>query len=358
MTAPDTVIIGGGVIGLTIARALHTAGQRVLVLDRDRAGAGASWAGAGILPPWGPGSKATALDSLRAASVAKFAAMAGQLQDETGIDPGYRVTGGFEIIAPDDEVIELWQHEQIEFEHCGDRCYFPGMAQVRNPRLLRALITANERSGITIHSESHVMAIPSIASRVLGVTVNNNFVSAGNVVIAAGAWAEELLKPFSCNVGIHPVRGQIVQFASEPGACPHIVIRGKQYVVPREDGLVLAGSTEEPEASFTLGNTDAAIASLIRFSIDVAPALKTAKVQRTWSGLRPGSADGWPTIDRVPGQSNLYAAVGHFRAGIQLSLATAELIAALMLGTPPSVESEPFAFCRSGVVRPKPAFRS
>jgi glycine oxidase len=135
-------------------------------------------------------------------------------------------------------------------------------------------------------------------------------------------------------------------------------MHGKQYLVPREDGRVLIGSTEEPEAHFEKANTPTGVASLLEFATRMVPALASTELERCWSGLRPGTPDGLPFIGRVPGWDNVFVATGHFRAGVQLSIGTAQAIAELFTDQPTCVPLETFAVDRKPVPGVQPAFRS
>jgi glycine oxidase len=136
-----------------------------------------------------------------------------------------------------------------------------------------------------------------------------------------------------------------------------VVLVGKCYLVPRTDGRVLVGSTEE-DVGFDRRTTAEAIAGLLRFALQVAPGLADAPVERCWAGLRPGSPDGMPFLGRVPDYDNLYVAAGHFRAGLLLSTGTAQLLKELLLGQPLSVPLEAFRLDRPAVAPVQPAFAS
>jgi glycine oxidase len=129
-----------------------------------------------------------------------------------------------------------------------------------------------------------------------------------------------------------------------------VLMYGARYIVPRPDGRVLIGSTEE-NAGFLKQTTAAAIGDLLRFGIALVPTLANAPVERTWAGLRPGSPDGLPYLGRVPGHNNLYVAAGHFRAGIQLSPASGKVMKELLLGQPLSLPLEPFQLDRAATFR-------
>ena len=369
----DVLILGGGIIGLSCAVALADAGSCIEIVERGEFGREASWAGAGIVPPGNFDRAPTPIDKLRAYGAAHFPGFSTRLLDETGIDNEFTVSGGIEFLTPDEEAEypALWRAEGLAVERLGEGCrgvvtppglsawHLPGFAQVRNPRHLRALIAACQKRGVRTTAGTAVEGWQFRDGVVTGVTLaDGGLRTARQYVVAAGAWANDLLAPLGQSQRVHPVRGQIVLFHGRPGLVPHVLLCGKRYLVPRRDGRVLVGSTEEPEAGFTKGNTPAGVAGLTAFARDLVPGMRECEVEAAWSGLRPGSADGVPTIARVPGHSNVIAAVGHFRAGIQLSVGTAALVRALVTGADSPIDPSGFAFDRSPDSTARPTFRS
>jgi glycine oxidase len=353
----DVLVIGGGVIGLTTAYFLAREGVKVHVVDRSAPGSEASWAGAGIIPPGNPERAAAPYDRLRATSSRAFAGLSAELREQTGIDNGYRVCGGLELFdRPAPAVLALWRAEGIAFERIeanrvepklrpGDaECYhLPAMAQVRNPWHLRALIAACERAGVTVESTVPVERLATERNRIVAAeTANGERLGASRYLIAAGAWSGRLAEPLGLRTGIHPVLGQIVLFNPPRRLLNRVVCFEKRYLVPREDGRILVGSTEEPEAGFDKRNTEAGVSGLIRFAADLVPDLAGMTPERTWAGLRPGSPDGMPFLGPVPGWDNAFISAGHYRAGIQLSPATGRVMADLLLGRPPALPIDAF----------------
>jgi glycine oxidase len=374
MTAhPDVLILGGGVIGLTTALRLADAGAAVTLLDQGDLGRAASWAGAGIIPPGDPARARSPYDRLRALSSSLYPGLSQELRERTGIDNGYVVCGGWQFFAPDEAVPEgEWREEGIaceEFEPWrlaeaapgltpppGRAFYLPGTAQVRNPRHLKALIAACGRAGVRLRPGCAARRLDIRSERVVGVEMDDEALSTGRVLIAAGAWSEALLAQAGWRPGVRPVRGQIALLdTGRPGTRP-IVEVGKRYLVPRPDGKVLAGSTEE-EVGFDARPTAGGVEGLLRFAVAVMPSLVDATPERCWAGLRPGSPDGMPFLGPVPGVGSLFVAAGHFRAGIQLSPATAEIMAALLLDRAPPLPADDFRLGRP-VVPTQAAFRS
>jgi glycine oxidase len=369
MSSFDVVIVGGGVIGLSTAFSVAAEGARVAVVERGQPGMEASWAGAGIVPPGNFERAATPYDQLRALSSEMFSKFSDMLRDLTGIDNGYRACGGIEYLADSEseETLAAWQREEIDFELIQPQGPYshaagyllPDLAQVRNPWHLKALESACRLAQIEIRSEVEVDHLVHAGSRVAGVALGNGErVEAKWVVVAAGAWSDRLLAPFGIATGIAPVRGQIALLKFDEPPFKRVLLEGKRYIVPRDDGHVLIGSTEEPEAGFVKQTTLEAIDELLDFAVTLAPALATGKLVKTWAGLRPGSADGLPSIGPVGGVENLLLASGHFRAGIQLSQATGIMIADLIAGRAPIIPIEAFRPGRAPGIRARPLFRS
>jgi glycine oxidase len=376
---PDVAIIGGGIIGLTCAYFLAKEGLSVEVFDRGDLGKEASWAGAGIIPPGNPAGAATPIDKLRAIGSVRFPGFSAELRELTGIDNGYLRCGGIEFFEEDPtETLELWRNEGIVVDRTprrviqtiepeigaipGEACLLPGCAQVRNPRHMRALIAACEQVGVNLRPHS---GVEWFRRRLGDARVMEVFLSrgeerpVGRVLVAAGSWSDSLITPANeRSPGIYPVRGQIVLLKTPERVITRVLMFGKRYLVPRLDGHVLVGSTEEPEAYFEKANTAEAVSELLAFATRTVPALARAEFVTCWSGLRPGTPDGLPFIGPVPGWENVFVATGHFRAGIQLSIGTAQAVAELFTGKPTCVPLEAFAVDRKPNTGGKTAFRS
>ncbi len=367
---PDILVIGGGVIGLTTAYHLAGGGVRVAVVDQGGMGEQASWAGAGILPDADPELAPTPVARLKALSVRLFPELSARLMEETGIDNGYRVCGGVELPEPGQppgalpteewhgpgaacEMLSSWLFLEVTEGFVGPQvigAYLPGMAQVRNPWHLRALEAACGKRGVTLTPGWPVRGFERDGGRVLAALGDRGRIEAGAFLVSGGAWAGQLLATVGIALPIRPVRGQMLLLRMSPGRRP-IVLRGKRYIVPREDGMILVGSTEE-EAGFDATTTDEALAGLREFAREVNPHLGDAPREKAWAGLRPASADGLPYLGAVPGYGNLHVAAGHFRAGLLLSPVTGEVMARHLLGRDAGVDLRPFAAgrCRLRVV--------
>jgi len=357
----DVVIVGGGVIGLSIAYALARDGITSTVLERRELGREASWAGAGLIAPTSEhrsGSLHPTVE-LRSWSAELFPRWSAALREETDIDNGYRRSGGVDVAWTVAEEHELqttagrWRVEGIVHERlAASDClrvepalnpelrlvyFLPDRAQVRNPWHLRALSAAAARRGVRLKPWLAVDRLETRGDRVTAVRTSEGVFSCEWVIMAAGPWSGGLLGDIGVHAPTPPLKGQIVLLRHDRPLLLRIVEHGKKYLVPRGDGHVLIGATEE-NAGFDTCPTSAAVRDLLNEALGLCPALGQAKVEAVWAGLRPGSIDTKPYIGVAPGFRNLIVATGHKRAGLQLSPATAELVAALVLGQKPQLD--------------------
>ena len=371
----DVLIVGGGVIGLSIAYELAERGAQVCVLDRGELGREASWAGAGILPPAKMSSQATAYQQLAALCYQLHPAWAEKLQQQTAIDTGFRRTGGLYLAWQDreakdlEQAAQLWQQQQIAVEKWdagqlahheplladglagqGLRLahFLPEECQLRNPHHLQALVAACRMHDVELLTHCEVNGFEFRRERMTGVRTNSGKQEAENFVLTAGAWSAELGRQLGVELALKPIRGQMVLLKSEPGRLRHIINVGPRYLVPREDGRILAGSTEE-DVGFVKENTPDGVAGLIEFIRELAPALHKATFERSWAGLRPNTHDGLPYVGPLPGLGNAWLAAGHFRSGLTLSPGTAVVVASLVLGQTPPFDLSPFRLNRPGL---------
>jgi glycine oxidase len=378
---PDVLIIGGGVIGLTTAYYLAREGVSVSLVDKGDLGREASWAGAGILAGGHPKRAKSPMGRLRAHSIALFPELSAELRERTGIDNGYLRCGGLELRRSGDalerqRIDNLVREERGEGLHCEvldagqlhelepalaqtlpGAIHFPEMAQVRNPRHVKALIAACGKLGVRLQPGCPVYALDREGERVMAVRTPEGMLRAERFLIAAGSWSDMLLQLVGWQADIRPVRGQIALLNVQPSLFQRVLLAGAQYLVPRPDGRVLVGSTEE-EVGFDKRTTAQAIQDLLSLATSLVPGLTQAQVERCWAGLRPGSPDGRPFLGAVPGCTNLFVAAGHFRSGIQLSPGTGLVMKELLLGQQPTVPREPFRLDRTSAARAEPAFRS
>jgi glycine oxidase len=362
----NVVILGGGVIGLTTAYFLARDGVPSIVLDQGELGKEASWAGAGIIPYCDPKHANTPLERLRALSVARFAAFSAELRERSGIDNGYLRSGGLEFPDPDEpQGDEEWhgpgasaalldeaaarKMEPALNRDLGPARHLPEMAQIRNPRHMQALIAACANfmgaDGwplVDLRPGVGVASLLRDKNRIEAVGTTHGVVEGEQFLAAAGAWTASLLRPLGWALPVEPVRGQIVLLNAGPPLVRHILLCGSRYLVPRAEGRVLVGSTEE-YAGFHKQTTAAGVHGLLELATRLVPDLARAAVEKTWAGLRPGSRDGMPYLGRVGDFDNLFVAAGHFRAGLQLSIGTGVVMADVIQGKTPPIDVAPFA---------------
>ena len=354
----DVVIVGGGVIGLAVARELgrRKAGRITLIERAALLGTEASHAAAGMLAPQAEADCADAFFKLACASRDLYPAFASELLEETGTDIELERTGTLYLaLTPEDEAeIEhryLWQRdadlpverlsaeETRRLEPCVSRqvrgsLRFPLDVQVENRRLIHALSISAERYGVRLVTETHVKSLLTERGRVEGVETSRGRVSAPLVVVAGGAWTSFLAPSDKGTLapGIEPVRGQMLCFEANPRLAQHVIYSPRGYLVQRLDGRLLAGSTTE-HAGFEKRVTAAGLQQISAHALEISPAVGSLPFLDSWAGLRPRAEDDWPVLGASSEAEGLFYATGHYRNGILLAPLTGELLAeAIMTG--------------------------
>ncbi len=347
----DVVVIGGGVIGLAIARALRLRGVRqVMLIERARPGAEASHAAAGMLAPQAEAASAGAFFELACASRDLYPAFASELREETGTDIELERTGTLYLAFTEKDEGEIehrydWQRraglrvEQLSadevrrLEPCVSPAVrgalrFPLDVQVENRRLIAALSTSIEKHGVRLLTETHVKSLITERGRMLGVETMRGAIHAPVVVVAAGAWTSFLTSSGNALpiLSIEPVRGQMLCFETNPRLARHVIYSPRGYLVPRLDGRLLAGSTTE-HAGFEKRVTGAGVHAITSHALEIAPAVGSLPLVDSWAGLRPRSLDGWPVIGACAETQGLFYATAHYRNGILLAPLTGDVVA-------------------------------
>jgi glycine oxidase len=357
----DVVIIGGGVIGLAVARALALRGiSEVLLLERGSLGAESSWAAAGMLAPQAEANRPHEFFYLTCQSRDMYPRFAAALLEESGIDIQLDTTGTLYLAFTEHDTDEIerrydWQKnaglpieklsaeaaralEPLICENVRAALKFPLDTQVENRRLISALAAANKRLGVRMETGIEAMSLKVEHSRVTGIETSRGLVATDRVVIAGGAWssllgASDIALP---NPGIKPVRGQMLCFEANPPVARHVIYSPRGYVVPRCDGRLLAGSTTE-HAGFEKRVTAAGVQAILAAALEISPRIASLAMTDSWAGLRPRAADTLPVLGPCAEITGVFYATGHYRNGILLAPITGELIArAIVDGMIPS----------------------
>ncbi len=365
-SSSSVILIGGGVIGLSIAWELARRGHRVTIVDRGPLARATSWAASGILPPANLATATDSIDQLRGLSHSMFPRWHQALLEITGIDSGLRRCGGWYLADSPGEraamigMTSFWEDLSIQCEPVTSRelamrepvlrdwvmplasgasnggaagrevaaWWLPDEYQIRCPRYLQALVAACRIAGVEVIENVPVLDIRS-SDGVVQVLLPSTSLSADLAVLTSGVWSGQVSSSLNLQTSLVPIRGQILLLKTPTQPIRSVINVGNRYLVPREDGYTLVGSNEE-EVGFQGGTTLEVLESLKQFAFGLCPHLQTAVVAKSWSGLRPMTFDGFPMIGRVPGTANVYVAAGHYRSGIHLSCGTAEVVANLI----------------------------
>ena len=351
-------IIGGGIIGLLTARELLLAGRQVVLLERNPLiGRESSWAGGGILSPLYPWRYADSITELAAYSQQAYPLLCAELA-ATGSDPEW-IQSGLLVIGPNDiEKALKWQKNTrttlnvIDSQELLTRVPgladngvaaidMPEIAQVRNPRLIAALKQWLTNEGAMFRRQTEVTGFSVDQTGLVGLQTSAGMIDTDRCIVAAGAWTGRLLASMGINLGIEPVRGQMLVFNGKPGLLPHILLKNDRYLIPRQDGRILVGSTLE-YTGFDKSITEQAANDLHAAARDIYPILDTLPIETQWAGLRPGSADNVPYIGVHPDINGLAVCAGHFRNGFVLGPASARLVTDIMLDRRPFISPIPY----------------
>lgn len=348
----DILIIGDGIAGLTLARELSLADRAVTLVGRGQDTGSASWAGGGILSSLVPWHEPAAIAELARLGQQLYPAMAEELQAETAIDIEYLDSDMLVLPPAEAELIQQWAANSGQpcqlldaaalaaTEPALARYEFAlqlaGIHQVRSPRLLQALHQFLSRRGVTYCTAKKRPELLLRNGICRGVEIDGAAYQPEQIVIAAGSWSGQLLDGLEPSLPVTPVRGQMLAYDMPADKLQHIVLQQRQYLIPRRDGLILAGSTIE-DSGFDVAVTADAGQSLHNMACGLMPELAEKQPLHHWSGLRPATPDGLPYIGQHPAIENLFVNYGHFRNGILLAPASAKLLADIMLERDPAL---------------------
>ena len=334
----DFLVVGGGIIGLLITRQLASEGVSVLLVDRQKFAQESSWAGGGILAPMYPWRYPDDLNRLVDWKAENFQQLASELIEETGIDPEVSLGGVNMLNVTDEADALLWaQHgcgassglvkrdvddfleNESLFRNTGaidSVLTLPFVGNVRNPRLLQALIQSLRlQKNVQLREDCELKGFIRKGASITGIETSQGAISAKECIIAAGAWSGDLLKGLDASVSVSPVKGQMLLIKAEPGLLESVVLAEGCYLIPRQDGRILIGSTVEYQG-YDKTPTDEARETLLNAAYRVAPDLKKYPLEKHWAGLRPSSPESIPYIGRLDGLKGISVCAGHFRNGV------------------------------------------
>jgi glycine oxidase len=366
MSAFDLVIIGGGVIGGSIAFELAAEKLNILLVDRQQPGCEASWAAAGMLSPSPDSAYAAPLVPLAKESLRLYPRFVKSIEETSGRSTAYTSEGTLEIFSAPQGVPErdrmIAEHrrlglaaEEISLEAARKleeslgpaaraAAWLPEEATVDPRLLIDALLAAVRLRGVEIRTNCQVTFLLREGDRCSGVVAGNETIAAKNVVVAAGCFSSRLAadnKWFARYAPTHPVRGQMLSLRPKSLKLQRVLRSEKGYLVPRRDGRIVAGSTLE-NAGYDKHVTPAGMRQILDAALELVPGLAGAEIVETWAGLRPGTPDGLPLLGPTDIRG-LLIATGHYRNGILLAPVTAKLVRNWILGDTVTSDTEIFS---------------
>ena len=345
----NIIIVGGGVIGLSIARALAVRGAGdVCLLEKSTPGTEASFAAAGMLAPQAEADSRDQFFDLLCQSRDMYLEFAATLKNETGVDIELDEAGTLYLAFNEHDQKEIDARYESQTRaglpvekltsadarllepniapNISGALRFPKDIQVENRRLLNALVNSVSQLNVTLRTGINVERIQVEKHRVTGVRTSEGTLDSRTVILATGTWTS-LIHP---TIRIEPVRGQMVCLRSQPQMSRHVIYSPRGYIVPRQDGRLLAGSTSEA-AGFVKEVTVDGVTSILRNAGEICPLINFLPVIDFWSGLRPKAPDGLPVLGPCGEIDGLIYATGHYRNGILLAPVTGDLIAKSIL---------------------------
>jgi len=343
----DVAVVGAGVIGTTVAWRLAQTGRAVVLIERDHCGAEASSAAAGILGAQLEVSEPGPFYDLCVESRGLFQSFVDELFELTGKDSELKSNGLLQIAYTEVEAKLLqekmrWQRSagseaywmdekdvakrEVCLAPCFGALYLPDDGNILATGLMSALETAVKKT-CTLLEGVEVFGVQMCSDQTYSLMTSCGTLHVESVVVAAGAWANHILGPLAAECNIQPVKGQLVAVRPQHGAAPqHTVYHDHVYLVPKRNGMMIVGATEDREAGFNRNVASGPIASLITAAQRIVPGIGQAIYERSWIGIRPGSSDNRPWVGPVTASKGMHAAVGHYRNGILLAPVTGKMI--------------------------------
>jgi glycine oxidase len=370
----DVAIIGGGIIGGSIALELVQHDLRVVLLDAGLPGREASWAAAGMLSPAPESPGGIPLVPLGRASLEMYPAFVAAVEECSGQTVGLRREGTLEIMFAGEaarelstlialhhglglpaEPLRVEEAREMEPDLAGDAhaaAFLPEEACVDNRALTAAVLAAAAARGAALRGNHSVTALLQEKGRCTGVVAGGEKISARSVVLAAGCYSGAI-EGLSSYAPTHPVRGQMAALLSPTARLRRVLRSEHGYLVPRDDARpqkLVAGSTLE-NAGFEKKTTASGIQQILSAALELVPNLGDAEIVETWSGLRPDTPDHLPILGPTD-MEGLVMATGHYRNGILLAPITAKLVREWITEQQTSMSLEAFSPMRFRNARP------
>ncbi|SFJ08019.1 glycine oxidase ThiO [Thermoflavimicrobium dichotomicum] len=348
----DVLIIGGGVIGSSIAYYLAKQGVKVTVLERDRIAAHASSSAAGMLGAQSEMEQPDPLVDLCLASRSMFPQLQKELVEVTGIDIELNQAGLLKVATHEETAERLkwrgkWQREMgleaIWFEpyELYDKepklasrslgaLYLPNDYQVSAPKLTRAFAQGAKQFGAEFIEHAEVIEVQCEKEQVVAVHTRTERYHADQVVIAAGIWSQYIAELCRVPLPMKPLKGESLAIKPSYPLIQHTIFAERCYLVPKADGQIIVGATEIPD-EMSSHVTVKGVNTLLQAALELVPELAQSEWKRCWAGIRPGTNDGKPYLGKISLYSNLYVACGHRRNGILLAPITGKRMAQMIV---------------------------
>lgn len=356
---PEILIVGGGVIGLAIARELRRRGAgKITILERGAIGREASYAAAGMLTPQAEADEADDFFYFCDESNKLYPQFAEELLAETCVSIELDRRGTLYLALTDDDARQIrhrfaWQKKaglNVEYLNAEaarklepfispdvrEALFFPNDWQVENRKLLHAMRKYAELNDIGIVENAELKNLLIENDKIVGAETGGEKFAAKTVVLATGAWTSFIKAGNLTLPTVEPIRGQMTGYRTAKRLFQTVIYSPRGYLVPRLDGRILAGATVET-VGFDKTVTADGVDFLRENTLEIAPGLINLAPVESWAGLRPCAADGLPILGAFPGVENLFIATAHYRNGILLAPKTAEILADVITG---NVESK------------------
>lgn len=357
-------IIGCGISGLLTALELLDQGCSISLFDQQQAGKAASWAGGGILSPMYPWRYPQAVNDLAQHGKVLYQQWNEKLSPTTGIDFEIHDTGLLIFDQDDFEIGQQYAESHHEpMQHCQllDRekleqtnprisqqfqqaMYFSEISNVRNPRLLKSIITyLKQHPKVNMYENTWIdhFEIKNNKINLIQTTQGQHF-KADQYVIATGSWSEHWSNQLGLKIPVHPVQGQMLLFKTPEQWLPTMCMNKVMYLIPRQDGHIVCGSSMDEIGFDHRPNIDTQ-RKIYEASVEMVPELEQFPIVKSWAGLRPSSPTGIPYIGRLPKFDNAWANFGHFRNGLCMGPASAQLLRELILNQDTLVNAEVYS---------------